>query len=65
MDKKQIEVTDTHMSVLSGNGRTELDTLLDAKVDRRDVSPAWWRKLRIGNALSTGALSENLMTTAR
>ena len=28
---------DTHTSVLSGNGRTELDTLLDAKVDRRDV----------------------------
>jgi len=30
-------VRDTHTSVLSGNGRTELDALLYAKVDRRDV----------------------------
>ncbi len=28
---------DTHTSVLSGNGRTELDALFYAKVDRRDV----------------------------
>ena len=28
---------DTGTPVLSGNGRTELDALLDAKVDRRDI----------------------------